>query len=101
MEEKIKLSVRGELVEIYDSLSPARLDYETREEYLLRRKILKDLEKAKKKTRNMIFVSNSLIPAMTPEGKVLMDKTTKQPKWIGISKGKSYIKTNETRTEES
>jgi|688.fasta_scaffold825112_3 hypothetical protein len=93
--EKVKLSVKGEVIEIYDSISPKRLDEETREEYLLRRKVINDLEKAKRKTRNWEHISVSLIPAQTPEGKVLINKNTNQPTWIGITKGTTYVKQRE------
>lgn len=90
--EKVKLSIRGEVIEIYDSMSPGRLEEETREEYVLRRKVISDLEKAKRKARNWEHVSVSLIPAMTKDGKVLMNKEMKEPTWIGVTKGTTYVK---------
>ena len=93
--EKVKLSVRGKEIEIYDSISPKRLEEETREEYILRRKVINDLERARKKARNWQHISVSLIPAQTSDGKVLMDKETKEPMWIGITKGTTYVKPEE------
>lgn len=93
--EKVKLSYRGTEIEIYDSFQPARLENESREEYLLRRKVISDLEKARKKARNYIHISNMLIPATTPDGKVLMNRQTKKPTFIGVSKGLTYIKKDE------
>lgn len=79
-----------EEIEIYDSLSPKRLEEETREEYKNRRVFIAHLDKERKKRRNMVHVSSELIPLKDEEGKVLL--INKKPIWIGKSKGKTFIK---------
>lgn len=99
---KIKLSYKGEEIDIYDSISPARHEDETHEEYALRKKVISDLEKAKRNSRNWVHISNVLVPAQNEAGKVLIDKETKKVKWIGVTKGTTYYKKDEnTDTEES
>ena len=96
--EKVKISYRGTEVEIYDSLQPARFKEETQDEYYLRRKIIKDLEKSMKKNINWFHVSTMLIPARTEDGKILKNRETNEITWLGKAKGNTYIKSKENET---
>jgi hypothetical protein len=90
--EKVKLVHRGIEIEIYDSISEKRLEDETREEYVQRRGVIKELEKARKRQKNWIHISSQLIPAQTQDGKILKDKATNNIMWIDKTKGITYIK---------
>jgi hypothetical protein len=80
-----------EIIEIYDSLSNARLESETREEYLNRRMFLKMLEKKRKKTWNLEHVSSYLIPKFDSEGKVEKN-INGDVRYVGKTKGQTFVK---------
>lgn len=98
--EKIKLSYKGTEISIYDTPVAYRLEEETYPEYKQRQKVLSDLERAKKRQRNMLHVSVMFIPAMNEEGKILKDPETNEIKWIGKTKGKTYIKSEYKKIDE-
>jgi len=98
--QKIKLEKTNrkdgtkEVIEIFDSFSPGRLEDESREEYLNRRLFMKEMEKARKRKRNMIHISSQLIPKVNEKGKIeIIDGKVM---WVGVTKGVTYTKqTNE------
>ena len=96
--EKIKFqrmnkdSGKVEDVEIYDSIAPYRLDDESREDYKIRRSIIKYLEKRKRKQKNLFHVSAELIPLKNENGEVILFQGN--PMWVGKTKGKTYNKIN-------
>jgi hypothetical protein len=97
--EKIKLgrlnrkTGKEEEFEIFDSISPKRLEFESKEEYVIRRKFIKELEKKKKNTRNYIHVSTTLIPLKNEKGEVVI--MNGKPLWVDRTNGVTYIKNKE------
>lgn len=87
-----KKTLEIEIIEIYDSLSPKRLEEETYEEYVIRRNLLKEFEKKKSKLRNFIHVSSILLPEINEKGEMVTENG--KPKWMGKSKGITYKKEN-------
>lgn len=83
-----------EIIEIYDSFSPSRLENESREEYLNRRLFMKEMEISRKRKKNMIHISSQLIPKVNEKGKIeIIDGKVM---WVGVTKGVTYTKqTNE------
>lgn len=96
--EKIKLNRvnrktgKVEEYEIYDSISSKREEFETREEYVIRRQFINELEKKKKHMRDYIHVSSTLIPLKNEKGEVVI--VNGKPIWIGKTNGVTYKKEN-------
>lgn len=83
------------MIKIYDSYKPYRLtkqetgvDDETFLEYKVRQKAIKIYTKKRGKK---IHISSMLIPLMTKEGNIILDKEGK-PIWVGKTKGTTYKK---------
>ena len=87
-DKKIEVEFKNETYKVYDSVDPKRLEHESWEDYKVRKKLMTYIKAARKRIRNINYVSSQLIPAMTQENKIV--KINNNVLYIGKSKGISY-----------